>query len=68
MMVTNTKHTPKSCNCEQCKRGKHSSKGHAMLKADERAYRHAAKIALAHLDEDLDADIFNSAPIGNYYD
>lgn len=39
-----------------------------MLKADERAYRHAAKIALAKLGEDLDAEVFNSAPIGNYYD
>lgn len=39
-----------------------------MRRADERAYRRAIKIALDNLGEDLDAEIFNSAPIGNYYD
>jgi hypothetical protein len=39
-----------------------------MRKADERSYRHSSKITLQHLGEDLDAEIFNSAPIGNYYD
>lgn len=67
-MITSTKHTPKSCSCTQCTRGRHTKSGHDLLKADERAYRHAAKIALAKLGEDLDAEIFNSGPIGNYYD
>ena len=39
-----------------------------MRKADERSYRHEAKRILDNLGEDLDAEIFNSAPIGNYYD
>jgi hypothetical protein len=67
-MITNTKHTPKSCSCQQCIRGKHTAGGHTLVKADERAYRHAAKIALAHIGGDLDEEIFQSAPIGNYYD
>ena len=37
-----------------------------MRKADERAYRHSTKITLNKLGEE--AEIFNSAPIGNYYD
>ncbi len=65
---TNTKQTPKSCSCNQCKRGIHTPGGHFMRNADERAYRRATKIALAKLGEDLDTEIFNSAPIGNYYD
>lgn len=39
-----------------------------MRRSDERSYRHAAKQALATLGEDLDNKIFNSGPIGNYYD
>lgn len=39
-----------------------------MRRADERSYRHAAKQALDHLGEELDNEIFNSGPIGNYYD
>jgi hypothetical protein len=39
-----------------------------MRNADERAYRRATKIALAKLGDDLDSEIFNSGPIGNYYD
>ena len=46
----------------------HTPGGHFMRNADERAYRRATKIALANLGEDLDAEIFNSGPIGNYYD
>ena len=64
-MVTNTKQTPKSCCCWCCQRGKHSSGGHALMKYDERAYRHSAKIKLA---EDAENAVINSAPIGNYFD
>lgn len=39
-----------------------------MRRYDERAYRHSTKQALARLGENLDNEIFNSAPIGNYYD
>lgn len=39
-----------------------------MRRSDERAYRHSSKIKLNSLGEDLDKEIFNSAPIGNYYD
>jgi hypothetical protein len=67
-VVTNTKQTPKSCTCEQCRHGKHSDGGNCMMKHDERAYRHQSKIQLQRLGDDLDAEIFNSAPIGNYYD
>lgn len=62
-MITNTKATPKSCSCTQCKRGKHSNPGHQMMKADERAYRHEMKIRLAEGDEDIPL-----IPKGNYYD
>lgn len=68
-MDTNTKQTPKSCSCNQCRRGIHTPGGRFMRKTDERSYRHNTKIALHKLgDEDLDTEIFNSAPIGNYYD
>ncbi len=68
-MQTSTKQTPKSCSCGECVRGKHSNIGHALTKADQRAYRHDAKIQLAKLvTEDLDACVIQSGPIGNYYD
>ena len=57
------KQTPKSCSCFQCKRGKHSASGHVMMKADERSFRHAQKIALAKGKSDIGV-----APIGNRYD
>lgn len=60
--MTNTKSTPKSCSCEQCKRGKHGG-AKDIVKADERAYRHAAKIALAKGNAFIPL-----APMGNYYD
>jgi hypothetical protein len=62
-MTTNTKSTAKSCSCQQCQYGKHSRAGHRMIKADERAYRHAAKIAL-----DMGLEDIPLAPKGNYYD
>lgn len=50
-------------------RGKHSNIGHTLIKADQRAYRHDAKIQLAKLvTEDLDACVIQPGPIGNYYD
>lgn len=66
--MTNTKATPKSCSCSQCTRGKHTKGGHSMMKADERAYRHAAKISLTRLDQDYEVSVIASAPKGNYYD
>jgi hypothetical protein len=36
-----------------------------MMKTDERAYRHEAKIRLAKDGEDV---VLQSGPIGNYYD
>lgn len=57
------KATPKSCSCGTCRRGKASRRGNALLKLDERAYRHASKIALLKGREDL-----SPAPKGNYYD
>lgn len=67
-MFTNTKQAPKSCSCRQCQWGKHCEGGKFMMKHDERAYRHDAKIRLANMGSDLDKEIFNSGPIGNYYD
>lgn len=57
------KATPKSCSCTQCKRGKASSRGKALMKLDERAYRHASKINLMKGRE-----VIEPAPIGGYYD
>lgn len=57
------KHTPKSCSCSMCRRGKHTKAGHAHMRADERKYRHNAKIAL-----NKGAEVLFAAPIGNYYD
>lgn len=67
-MQTSTKQTPKSCSCRVCLRGKHTKTGHIFMKYDERIYRHAAKIRLTKIGLDLDEEIFNSGPIGNYYD
>lgn len=58
-----TKQTPKSCSCEQCKRGKASVSGKKKMKLDERAYRHRANQAVRSGKEDVLA-----APVGNYYD
>lgn len=62
--MTNTKGTPKSCSCSHCIRGKHTASGHSLMKADERAYRHAAKIALNKQEDPIIA----VGPKGNYYD
>ena len=64
-MDTNTKQAPKSCSCRQCQWGKHCEGGKFMMKHDERAYRHNAKIQLA---KDAEGAIITSGPIGNYYD
>lgn len=64
-MDTNTKGTPKSCSCRRCKRGKVRDAGNETMKAEERAYRHGAKIQLnKEAPEDV---VVNSGPIGNYY-
>jgi hypothetical protein len=57
------KSTPKSCSCSACKAGKSSKKGKCLMKLDERAYRHEAKIKLNKGKEDIPV-----APKGNYYD
>lgn len=57
------KATPKSCSCEYCIRGKHTKTGNAMMKHDERSFRHAAKIALKKGEENISV-----APKGKYYD
>jgi len=58
------KQKPKSCSCSNCTRGKHSKSGHVLMKADERAFRHGAKIAL----QQGNYEAVTIAPIGNYYD
>lgn len=58
------KATPKSCSCRYCKRGKACKYGNAMMKYDERAFRHNSKI---HLKKGNDEAV-TPAPIGNYYD
>jgi len=58
-----TKQTPKSCSCSQCKRGKHTASGHAMMKYDERSFRHAQKVALKK-----GTGNYSAAPCGHYYD
>lgn len=63
-MQTSTKGTPKSCSCVCCKRGQATRCGNSMKKSDERAYRHAAKVALAK-EED---PIIQVGPKGNYFD
>jgi hypothetical protein len=67
-METNTKQTPKSCSCNACRLGKHTEGGHFMRRYDNKAYRHDCNCRLKALGEDLDSEIFNSGPIGNYYD
>ena len=61
--MTNTKAKPKSCSCRSCKNGKASNRGGALMKLDERAYRHGAKIDLMRGRE-----VIASAPMGGYYD
>jgi hypothetical protein len=57
------KQTPKSCSCSQCRYGKRTKAGHCLMKLDERAFRHNAKIALNKGAEEIGV-----APKGNYYD
>lgn len=42
-METNTKTKPKSCGCEQCKRGAGTPAGNARKKSEERGARRAFK-------------------------
>lgn len=56
------KQTPKSCSCSACRRGKHGG-GRDIMRYDERAYRHQAKI-----DLNKGIPVYQAAPIGNYYD
>jgi hypothetical protein len=56
------KSTPKSCSCNQCKRGKHGG-AKDLVRYDERKFRHAQKIALNKGVEEIQI-----APKGNYYD
>lgn len=58
------KQTPKSCNCTQCRRGKHTKSGHFMMKCDERALRRKVKQML----QTEQFDNIPTVPIGNYYD
>jgi len=58
------KATPKSCSCKSCRRGKASAAGKHMMKLDERAFRHAAKIKLAAGNPEHIAP----APAGGLYD
>jgi len=58
-----TKQTPKSCSCSQCRRGKHTRSGRALIRYDERKFRHGCKIALKKGAEEI-----GIVPIGNYYD
>ena len=57
-----TKQTPKSCSCNSCKRGKHGG-AKDIVKYDERAFRHAQKIAL-----NKGRGGYSAAPHGGYYD
>ena len=61
--AVSAKQTPKSCSCSMCRRGKATKTGHFYRKADERAYRHNAKIELLKGSE-----VIRTAPTGGYYD
>ena len=58
------KHTPKSCSCRICRLGKATKAQKTMMKLAERAFRHAAKVALKSGREEL----VLPAPYGNYTD
>ena len=58
-----SKGTPKSCSCRSCRRGKGSKRGNAMMKQNERAFRHAQKVAI-----NKSSGMYDVAPIGNYFD
>lgn len=66
-MVQNSKATPKSCSCRQCRRGKRSSGGKASMRSDERAYRRAFTMLLSRgvTEDDVTPP---PAPSGTYYD
>lgn len=71
-MHSNSKTSPKSCSCTQCRRGKGSEPGKHRMKLDERAFRHAANAQtrlFPCLKGDLDDyDTPSPAPKGNFYD
>jgi hypothetical protein len=46
------KQSAKSCSCRQCRRAKHACGGKQIVKAEERAHRHACKQQLRQLGED----------------
>ena len=69
--------SPKSCSCPNCTRGKHTERGHVLMKYDERRVRRAVNRELKNIVETLDttdedavlsANVETLVPIGNYYD
>jgi predicted metal-binding protein len=59
------KGTVKSCSCTQCRRGKASKFGQCLMKSEERAARHAVKVALKKNPEEA---VITPAHRGSYTD
>jgi len=57
------KQTPKSCSCEQCRRGKSSKGGKYMINRMERSIRTIWRNQRLQLDP-----VVSPAPTGNYFD
>jgi hypothetical protein len=64
-MDLNSKATPKSCGCRQCRHSKRTNKGHFFMRADQRSYRQAARLQLRLISEDDDSPL--PAPRGGRY-
>ena len=60
------KATVKSCSCTACKRGKGSKGGNCVMKLEERAARHAVKVALKK--QNPDEVVIAPAHRGSYTD
>lgn len=54
---------PKSCSCQQCKRGKSSKAGKLLMRCMERSLR--TKWRTQRLQDD---PVVGPAPMGNYFD
>jgi hypothetical protein len=59
--MTNTKQKPKSCMCHTCRHCVSTGPRKAMRTQEQRAYRHAAKVALKKGDD----PIIDAAPHGD---
>jgi hypothetical protein len=65
--MLNTKHTPKSCGCHQCRFGASTPYGHSQRKSEEKSFRQKVRVSLKTMNDPEDVDV-PSTLYGSYTD